>query len=122
MGRTVDEGKSLLWRQRLARYASGGQTVAAFCAAEEVSVPTFYQWKRKLGVDNAERARSERESPVMERRTFVPVRFGSSAQVEIELPNGACVRVPSGDVAALSAAIAAVGRLPTHVAAEASRC
>ena len=123
MGRSVDEGKRSLWRQRLSRYARSNQTVAAFCASEGVSVPTFYQWKRKLAAVDAERDdRAQRASPAWDAPTFVPVRIEGSAVVEIELPNGARVRVPSGDVGALSVAIAAVGRLSPHVDEEASRC
>jgi hypothetical protein len=43
------------WTQRLERYYGSGQTVAEFCRAEQVSIPTFYQWKRKLfGSRNSE--------------------------------------------------------------------
>ncbi len=37
-----------VWRQRMDRYLASGQTVAAFCKAEGVSTPSFYQWKRRL--------------------------------------------------------------------------
>ena len=43
MRRVVDETRRTLWRERLARFALGGRTVAAFCSAEGVSVPTFYE-------------------------------------------------------------------------------
>jgi len=123
MGRSLDEGKRSLWRQRLSRYARSNQTVAAFCASEGVSVPTFYQWKRKLGAVVTERDDpAERTSSAWDGPTFVPVRIEGSAVVEIELPNGARVRVPSDDVGALSAAITAAGRLSPHVVEEASRC
>jgi transposase len=123
MGRAIDEGLWRVWRERLARYQRSGQTVSAFCAGERVAVPTFYQWKRKLeAVAAARSARSERESPERNRPTFVPVHIAGSALVEIELPNGVRVRVPSGDVGALSAVIAAVGRLSPQAAEEASPC
>jgi hypothetical protein len=38
----------LEWRDRLARYAASGRTVAAFCRSESVSTPTFYQWRARL--------------------------------------------------------------------------
>ena len=37
-----------LWADRLDRFRAAEQTVAAFCAAEGVAVPAFYQWKRVL--------------------------------------------------------------------------
>jgi hypothetical protein len=43
MRRVVDETRRTLWRERLARFALSGRTVAAFCSAEGVSVPTFYE-------------------------------------------------------------------------------
>jgi len=123
MGRAIDEGLWRVWRGRLARYERSGQTVAAFCAGEQVAVPTFYQWKRKLRASVTERDDpADRASPAWDGPTFVPVRIEGSAVVEIELPNGARVRVPSGDVVALSAAIAAAGRLSPHAEEETTRC
>ena len=37
-----------LWAERLERFGRANQTVAQFCAAEGVSVPSFYVWKRTL--------------------------------------------------------------------------
>jgi hypothetical protein len=48
MARRADPAKALLWRERFARFSSAGSTVAAFCAAEGVSVPSFFEWRRKL--------------------------------------------------------------------------
>ncbi|MFM9066548.1 MAG: IS66 family insertion sequence element accessory protein TnpA [Planctomycetota bacterium] len=49
MGRRGDVAVKLVeWQRRLARFESWQQTVAAFCAAERISVPTFYVWKKRL--------------------------------------------------------------------------
>jgi len=51
---TVDMGGEALrarWRARLKRFERGGRTVAEFCAAEGVSAWSFYDWRRKLGVE-----------------------------------------------------------------------
>jgi hypothetical protein len=40
--------KLVEWRRRLARFETWQQTVAEFCAAEQISVPTFYVWKKRL--------------------------------------------------------------------------
>jgi putative transposase len=45
------------WRERLARFAGGRQTVAAFCRREAVSVATFYHWRARL-LTGAQRALS----------------------------------------------------------------
>jgi hypothetical protein len=40
--------RELTWRHRLARFASSGQSVKAFCRNEAVSVATFYGWRARL--------------------------------------------------------------------------
>lgn len=40
--------RQALWRQRLRRQAGSGQSVRAFCAAEGVSEPAFYAWRRRM--------------------------------------------------------------------------
>jgi len=36
------------WRARLERFAGAKQSVRAFCAAEAVSEPTFFHWRKRL--------------------------------------------------------------------------
>ena len=48
MGGGSSARKLAEWRGRLARFRDFEGTVAAFCAAERVSAPSFYQWRRKL--------------------------------------------------------------------------
>lgn len=45
-GKAAERGTA--WRDRLLRHASSGQTVAAFCQSESVSVASFYNWRSKL--------------------------------------------------------------------------
>ena len=40
--------KTVLWIERLKRFAQSKMTVAAFCAAEKVSQASYYYWRRKL--------------------------------------------------------------------------
>jgi putative transposase len=47
-GGTKSARRESEWRDRLARYAASGRTVAAFCRSESVSTPTFYQWRTRL--------------------------------------------------------------------------
>ena len=37
-----------LWAERLQRFGQSDMTVAQFCAAEGVSQPSYYHWRRKL--------------------------------------------------------------------------
>ena len=124
MRRVVDEAKQRLWRERLARFARSGQSVAAFCAAERVSVPTFYEWKRKLASLSGEvrKRRVDGSFSGSPAQAFLPVRIEGMARVEIELPNGARVRVPSPDLEAMGAAIVAAGRVPARIEAAGASC
>ena len=44
----VDGQGVAAWRSRLARYAAGTQSVAAFCLGEAVSTWSFYKWRTRL--------------------------------------------------------------------------
>ena len=72
------------WSERLARYRDSGQTVAAFCADEGVSVPNYYHWKRKL-------AEMPRSTPL------VPIQLTASSPTALELvlPSGTILRLPT---------------------------
>jgi len=48
MARISHSERQRIWEDRLARYFDSNQTVASFCAQESVSIPSFYQWKRRL--------------------------------------------------------------------------
>ena len=51
MSRGSNPTKVQQWSDRLSRFEESGQSVTQFCLAECVSQPSFYQWRRKLGVD-----------------------------------------------------------------------
>src|SRR5262245_44845769 len=104
MARGVDEAKWTAWRERLARYEQSGQTIAAFCGAEGVSAPAFFQWRRKLSALDRRGSTTLGGESTVEPPTFLPVRLDLAEAVEIELPNGARIRLSSRDLAAISAA------------------
>lgn len=110
MARAADWSKRLAWQQRLRRFEQCDLTVAAFCQAEGVSIGSFQQWRRILGRRPVARRGARQTST--SRQAFLPVEILGTAAIEIHLPNGARLMVPAGDVAALEAVIAAVGRLP----------
>jgi transposase-like protein len=75
----------------LAAWRASGDTVAEFCRRQRVSPATFYYWKRRLD-DGAG------ESQEVQAADFLPVQLragDSSGRIEIELPNGVLVRLPS---------------------------
>jgi len=123
MARWGESVKRREWCERLRRFARWGGTVAEFCDAERVSAPSFYQWKRKLAGSGAEADREtgrcagpDRQPASESSRTFIPVQLfsatsASSTTVEIELPNGALIRLPASDRQLLTAAIAAAGQV-----------
>ena len=101
MFHAVKSGKEELWRSRLQRFQSSGLSVTRFCQREQISAPSFYQWRKRLRV-----SKDSSSSP-----TFVPVRLTQAAAVEIHLPNGTRVCVPPGNTDALRVAIEAAGEL-----------
>ena len=79
----------LLWVERLARFSASGLRPAAFCAAEGVSPPSFYVWKRTLAGDTT--------SPEPVRPTLVPIRLTTAPAgppIEVVFPSGTVLRFP----------------------------
>lgn len=80
------------WIQRMERFAQSGLTVKEFCAQEKTSVPSFYQWKKKLAPTEG------KENPIA---AFVPIQLDPSharlagSILHVTLPGGAMVSVPA---------------------------
>ena len=57
------------WLDRLNRHAASQLTVAEFCEREAVSLPSFYQWKRRLTprIESATKRRKRRLAPSIAR-------------------------------------------------------
>jgi hypothetical protein len=53
MSRRSNPIKVQQWSARFKRFKRSGQSVTQFCRAERVSQPSFYQWKKKLGISAA---------------------------------------------------------------------
>ena len=87
-----------LWTDRLKRFRSADQTVAAFCAAEGVSASNFYLWRRRLA----------RTAPPAVAPTVVPVRITTPDPRPRPLalfPSGTLVRFPPACDPAMIAAV-----------------
>jgi transposase len=101
-----------LWVERLARFPASGLSPAAFCAAEGVSLPSFYSWKRRLAAEALGPTAGLAEADPGPR--LLPVRLPPpGAAVELVLPTGAVLRIPPGcDLAFLRCLLAALGAAP----------
>lgn len=97
------EATRQLWADRLARFADTGLSVAAFCAAENVSVQSFFYWKKQLAGP----------TPLGDTPRFLPVRVGPSPAIEIVLPSGTVLRITPGcDPAYVRSLVAALAGAP----------
>jgi transposase len=101
------------WVQRLGRFATAGLRPAQFCAAEGVSLPSFYSWKRRLAAEALGPGTEQAAGPDTGPR-LLPVRLGlPGAAVELLLPSGAVLRVgPGCDPAFVRSLAEALGGAP----------
>ncbi|MGE3806413.1 MAG: IS66 family insertion sequence element accessory protein TnpB [Gemmataceae bacterium] len=94
------------WRKTIAAWEKSGQSARAFCASRELREPSFYSWRRTL------RERDRLQPTAAERLPkLVPLRVvpEAVAVLEIVLPSGLVVRVPSGsDVTTVANLVAAL--------------
>jgi len=83
--------KRQAWIERLERFKQADQTVAQFCADEAISVPSFYQWRRKLNPNSETHRRKVAK--------FLPVQIPGPVASEpdtvlsLELPGGVSVKL-----------------------------
>lgn len=123
MGRMSSAERIAIWQERLDRYVLSNQTVTDFCKTEGVSVPSFYQWKRRLRTpDSAAAKQKTRKHRKQQAANTVATPFtelvvtGQQATATAQLPNG--VSISLGCDQAIAAAI--VDRLLAYEPATAS--
>ena len=105
MSREPDRAKRAAWKLRLREFDCGNFTVAEFCRRAGVSVAAFYQWRQKLKPAVAAAASRARG---MQGLNFLPVEITGGGQVEVLLPSGVRVPVPSHDQPAIRTVMAAL--------------
>ncbi len=95
MGRISKQERVKLWLDRLNRQSSSGESIGKFCAGEGISVPSFYQWKRRLALSVV--------VPVKTRANRRPgnqpahVAKASFAEIQVvDQPSSATVSLPGG--------------------------
>jgi hypothetical protein len=103
MARKKNREAERRWREVLEHQAGSGLSVRSFCAAEGISEPSFYGWRKRLRVRKANGTRTvqkkaRRKEAGDNARLFVPLKLvDSAAALEIVHPLGYRIQV-NGDV------------------------
>jgi hypothetical protein len=113
MARTPDLKLRTLWRQRIGRQVDSGLTIGQFCAREGLSVATFQSWKRRLRlIDLADSPSPPPDFLPVVVRGLEPTALGP-LPIEVELPDGIRLRIPSVNTRLACCLIRAVARART---------
>ena len=100
-GRKSDPQVTGRWQELITAQAQSQLGVREFCSQHGLKPATFYVWRRRLNPPDTPAA------------TFVPVRVVAAPAIEIVLPAGLVVRLPSAtDPAALARLVAELGATP----------
>lgn len=96
-----DRGKERFWRRVLRRWRRSGLGVRSFCAAEGLSEPSFYAWRRELARRDQEAASDVAAFvPVRVRADVAPaspdVESASTPTIDLVVANGRRLCVPAG--------------------------
>jgi hypothetical protein len=78
----------LKWRERIERWKQSKLTVTEFCRQEQVSQPSFFQWRKRL---RDESTKADEPLRFVELR---PTAWSAMPGVQIALPSGAVVTLP----------------------------
>ena len=107
-GRQRDPLREKFWRRTIRQQQHSGLTVRAFCLREGLKEGAFRWWRQALARRDRELAASTQADrdgePIEAAPTFLPVRLldpeaiptRPSPPIEVVLPAGPTVRVPSG--------------------------
>lgn len=109
MARQASLERKRQWRQRLGRFSRSKLSVAEFCRREQVSVPSFYQWRKKLAVT----ADDGQDTTPTTKPTFLPVQVAASPDLQVAFPNGATLTLPVDDHALIRLSIEAIAQART---------
>lgn len=113
MSRSANLRKRSQWLNRLRRFARSKCSVADFCQREQVSVASFYQWRRKL--DDEANDRSDHRPPT--RESFVPVYVTAATDLQVTFPHGTRLTLPAHDYELVKRCIDVIALAPTTTGA-----
>ena len=99
MRRAADVTLVAKWRERIGRWRRSGLSITEFCQHEQISQPSFFDWRKRLA---GQRAVTTRRRPRrMDRDAQTPrlvqlpaPDWATTSGVQIALPSGAVVTLP----------------------------
>lgn len=102
----AESSKQKIWAGRMAAWSDSGLSRSVWCGRHGINVHTFDYWRRRLRREPVSRRRRARTS-------LVPIKVAAVAPaeaLELLLPGGVRLRVPSGaDVAQAAKLVRALG-------------
>lgn len=88
MASSVRSAKAEYWQGIVDQFQQSGQAVQAFCTERGLSVPSFYQWKRRLRDGDAAAA-----SGILPVKLLPAAPSDLAETIQVVTPNGFVVRV-----------------------------
>jgi hypothetical protein len=98
--------KQRFWQRAVAQWRRSGQSVRDYCRGKALSEPSFYAWRRELGLRRVSSPRTRRQAADRGPASFLPVRVVAAASasptaadaggVEIVLDQRRTLRVRAG--------------------------
>jgi hypothetical protein len=117
MSGSFSDRKSREWRRRLLRFEKHPSTIKEFCRREGVSEPSFYLWRKRLGLKDAQKPVPD-EPPA----GFRPVRLLTPESLVAHLPGGMRMVVPMSEPDGLRAVVDALARVDAELRVETRPC
>ena len=117
MARSADSQKVREWQQRMLRFQQSRQSVARFCRDEKVSVPSFYQWRKKLPSPAPAPPKCGQVAA-----GFTPVRLVAVPTLTVRWPGGTQLDVPAMDALVLQRTLDALAHVDAQRCAGGEAC
>jgi hypothetical protein len=87
---TASQDRQAQWRERIARQAASGKSVAAFCRDEAIATQTFYWWRARLGKRDAHTA------PRAKAKAAPFIDLGTMGEADVDAMPGIDIRLDLG--------------------------
>lgn len=99
MGRVANAAVIKQWRERMGRWRRSGISIAEFCRHEQVSQPSFFNWRKRLSRQRTSTSRRPAGSSGSSKRPPQFVQLPAATWpgfegIQIALPGGAIVTLP----------------------------